>query len=127
MASVLFVEDEFDSAEPIAAYLRRKGHRVDCQPNGRDAIVALTAQSPDVVLLDLRMPVMDGVDFLRVLRSYLSWHDLPVILLTAVSRGAELERARELSVRNVFIKANFQLSELADAISDAAGSASHAS
>ncbi len=116
MALVLFVEDELDSAEPIVMFLSRQGHTVMCRPNGRDALIALMESPPDVILLDLRMPIMDGVDFLQVLRSYLRWDKLPVVVLTALPNGPEMARARKYKVERVFVKANFNLQELGETI-----------
>ncbi|MDB5304828.1 MAG: tmoS 25, partial [Phycisphaerales bacterium] len=67
---------------------------------------------PDVVVLDVRMPEMDGLQFLEVIRSYLRWSHLPVVLLTAFADRPVIDRAQELGVNHVFMKANYQLSAL---------------
>ncbi|MGH7213185.1 MAG: response regulator [Tepidisphaeraceae bacterium] len=115
MAIILIVEDSPDSAEPIATLLARKGHRTNCQPDGREALAALVADPPDLIILDLRMPRMDGVTFLQVLRSYLRWDKLPVIVVTALpADGPEVTRAVQLGARRVFLKTRLDLNELVE-------------
>lgn len=112
MAHVLLVDDDPDSNEVVNRFLRKAGHKVRCVPNGREALNALTADTPDVVILDARMPEMDGVSFLEVIRCYLRWQSLPVLLLTAYSDGLHIRKAVELGVRKTFLKADFSLTEL---------------
>lgn len=70
MAKILVVDDSEDSRETLAAYLRKFDHDVTCVPNGREALSHVLATLPDVILLDLLMPEMDGPSFLEVIRSY---------------------------------------------------------
>lgn len=112
MAVVLVVDDERDTREAVAKYLRKAGHSVALSPNGTDAMAALCVETPDVVVLDYRMPQMDGITFLEVIRCYLRWQALPVILLTAYPDGPHMKRATELGVRRTFVKADYDLAEL---------------
>ena len=116
MASVLIVDDNPDSCEVVTRYLERSGHAVVCVPNGRLALHALTSETPDVVLLDLMMPEMDGAGFLQVVRSYLRWADLPVMVLTAYPDSPQLTRALSFKVAHVFHKADMDLAELLAAV-----------
>jgi CheY-like chemotaxis protein len=124
MASILVVEDEGDSREFVSRYLERSGHRVIAAENGRRALQLLLSQHPDLIVLDLRMPELDGISLLEVMRSYLRWHDLPVIILSAHGTGGELQKARDLGAFRIFHKANFRLAELAEAIAQATGGGS---
>ncbi|HSZ60057.1 MAG TPA: response regulator [Tepidisphaeraceae bacterium] len=112
MAFVLVVDDDAESREIVARYLQKAGHRVHGAPNGNKALDALVQQTPDVVILDYKMPELDGISFLEVIRCYLRWQSLPVILLTAYSDGEHIRRAMELGVRKTFLKADFDLREL---------------
>ena len=112
MADVLLVDDDPDANEAVARLLRKAGHEVRCAPDGREALNALTTETPDVVVLDAKMPEMDGVAFLEVIRSYLRWQSLPVILLTGYADGPHVRRAVELGVRKTFLKADYDLTEL---------------
>ena len=81
---VLIVEDERSIAEPLAEGLRREGFEVEWTATGA---AALEADEPDVVLLDLRLPDMDGLDVCRSIRAR---SDVPIIIVTA--RGEEPDR-----------------------------------
>lgn len=112
MATVLLVDDDVDGTEPVARLLRRAGHHVACVPDGRQAVGEVINNAPDVILLDVMMPRMDGIAFLEVLRSDLRHTSVPVILLTGLADERRLARASELGVRRVFRKADYKLDEL---------------
>jgi CheY-like chemotaxis protein len=116
MARVLVVEDEKDSRDFVAEYLKREGHTVSTAADGQTALRKLLNQRTEVIILDVRMPRMDGIGLLEVIRAYLRWHRLPVILLTGNAEPQEMTRARELGVEYIFHKANFQLAELGEAV-----------
>lgn len=63
MPFIMIVEDNADACEPLAKYLEKAGHEVKCVPNGREALAHVLTKPPDVVLLDLLMPEMDGPSF----------------------------------------------------------------
>jgi len=77
---VLLVEDERSIAEPFMAALRRAGFATDLAPTGADALAMVGRARPDVVLLDLGLPDMDGRDVCRDLRQI---SDVPIIMITA--------------------------------------------
>src|SRR4051794_27032350 len=90
-ARILVVDDDTDIRTLIAELLRRAGHDVIEAENGRVGLRALHASPPDLVVLDVSMPELDGWQTLERIRDL---SDVPVIMLTA--RGAELERVRGL-------------------------------
>lgn len=117
MAYVLVVDDDADSRDAVAGYLRKRSHRVVCARNGREAIKALVDfPIPDAVVLDARMPEMDGVTFLEVIRSYLRWQTMPVYMLTAFAEGDHIDRAMHLGINRIFLKANFDMADLVSQI-----------
>jgi CheY-like chemotaxis protein len=116
MPTILIVDDEPDHSDFLAAFLRRHGYETRCVPNGRDALQKLLNNGIDAVLLDVRMPGMSGVDLLEIVRAYLRWQNLPVIIVTAHGTEPELDRARQLGVSCVFQKANFTLVELLECL-----------
>ena len=127
MSYVLVVDDDPDAREAVARYVKKRGHRVACASNGREAIKALVeSPTPDAVVLDARMPEMDGVSFLEVIRCYLRWQSLPVFMLTAFAEGNHVLRAGQLGVQKIFLKANFDMDDLMrhiEAFSGQAGAA----
>jgi CheY-like chemotaxis protein len=121
MSHVLVVDDEPDSREFVARSLGKSGHRVTCAADGQDALSKLLISSPDAVVLDVRMPRMDGVSLLEVMRSYLRWHPVPVVVLSAHATPEQLAKMRELGVARVFRKAEFTLADLTQAVAQATG------
>ena len=72
--------------------LAHEGYSVKSAANGREALVAVATMIPDLIILDAMMPEMSGVEFLQVIRSYLRWSTVPVILLTAFAEGPHIDR-----------------------------------
>jgi CheY-like chemotaxis protein len=121
VAAVLIIEDDADTCEVLQRALEAHDHRVTCVPNGSEALVTLGARMPDLIVLDIRMPVMDGITFMQVLRSYLRWQDVPVIVVTAVNEGPDMDAIRRYDVLEIFPKARYELSDLVDAVNRAVG------
>jgi len=96
MAKILVVEDDTDIAELIAHYLARAGHEVEQLANGGAARRKVAETSPDLVVLDLMLPGLDGLMVCQALRSDPATAEIPIIMLTA--RGEESERVRGLEL-----------------------------
>src|ERR1051325_1361368 len=90
MARILIVEDSADLAAGIEYNLRLEGYEVQVSSNGQDAVRAAGEWSPDLVLLDLMLPGMDGYEVLNRLRA--GGNKVPVIILSA--RGEEADKVR---------------------------------
>lgn len=91
--SAVVVDDEQDLAEVVAGYLAREGFEVRCASDGVQAISTIRESEPDVVILDLGLPGMDGIEVCRSLRTFT---DCYVIMLTA--RSEEIDKLIGLSV-----------------------------
>jgi DNA-binding response OmpR family regulator len=78
--TVLVVDDEARLVSLVETYLTQSGFRVVTAANGREALSVAERQNPDLIILDIMMPEMDGYEFMRVFREE---HDTPIILLTA--------------------------------------------
>ena len=98
---VLLVEDEPSIAEPLVAALRREGHDVVHAPDGRSALEADAARSFDIVLLDLRLPDIDGFDVCRELRAR---GDVPIIMVTARGEDIDMVLGLELGADDYLVK-----------------------
>ena len=119
MAEVLIVEDEADTREVLGKILERAGHVVRSAHDGREAVSQVTLNAPDVVVLDLLMPTMNGADFLETVRAYRRFRSLPVVVLTAVSSHPLLDQARDLGVHSVLLKTKATFEDIRQAIEDA--------
>jgi two-component system, OmpR family, phosphate regulon response regulator PhoB len=93
---VLVVDDEPDITALVAYHLAKVGYRVSTASNGSEALKAAADQRPDVVVLDLMLPGLSGLDVLQALRKQDETRDVGVILLTA--RREEIDRIRGLSL-----------------------------
>lgn len=112
MPTVLVVDDTPIVREPIAASLRMEGFETVCASDGLEALSAIKRRRPDLILLDLAMPQMDGIAFLRAARSDPSLAKLPIILLTAVADRQRVVEAARLGVRDYLLKSQFSLKQL---------------
>jgi CheY-like chemotaxis protein len=124
--SILIVDDTPIAREPLARLLRLAGYAVAVAANGVEALAALeaagpSAPPPDLILLDVLMPKMDGVALMEFLRRDPRWRDVPVIVLTGAMDRSCLERVRALGAREVVGKAKFQLDDLLARIDRHAG------
>lgn len=88
----LVIDDEIDLASMIAGYLRREGFEVDLAAGGLEALSQARASQPDLIVLDLGLPELDGVDLCRQLRAF---SDCYVIMVTA--RAGEADKLRGLA------------------------------
>lgn len=92
--SVLLVEDDQDVCDAMAELLRDAGYECVQATNGAEALAILEVTRPSLLLVDLIMPTMDGIDLLAVLRESPSLRDIPVIVTTAANErmvGTQLD------------------------------------
>jgi two-component system, OmpR family, alkaline phosphatase synthesis response regulator PhoP len=87
---ILIVEDDPDIAELVGRYLDKAGFNTERVASGRDALQTITVRPPDLLVLDLMLPHVDGLEICRVLRANESTAAIPIIMLTA--RAEESER-----------------------------------
>jgi len=100
---VLLVEDTDDLRTLYSRVLRRQGFQVCEACNGQEALSRLRDQEPDLVLTDIMMPLLDGIELIRRIRSTPTMHRMPVVALTG--GGNEIERqAREAGAIDVLAK-----------------------
>jgi DNA-binding response OmpR family regulator len=78
--TILIVDDEKRLVSLVESYLKQEGYRVVTAYNGKEALIAAEKEKPDLIILDIMMPEMNGYDFMRIHRAE---HDTPIIMLTA--------------------------------------------
>src|SRR6185503_6110471 len=96
MASIFVVEDDPDIADLIAHYLQKAGHAVRRLTSGTEVMPQLRAAPPDLVILDLMLPGMDGLLVCQAMRADATTASIPIIMLTA--RGDEADRIAGLEL-----------------------------
>jgi signal transduction histidine kinase/DNA-binding response OmpR family regulator len=113
---VLLVEDDPLQRERVRSWLEGQQWTVQEAGNGREALARLEADTPDLILLDLMMPEMDGFSVVAALQKEPGWRDIPVIVVTSRDLDAE-DRARLNSgVQSVLVKETFRPAELVERI-----------
>lgn len=109
-ANILIVEDDPDILSSLAEVIREEGFDVETAANGYQALARLEAHAPDLIFLDLMMPLMDGWKFLEIARQRFPSTQPPVVLLSAVHNLTE--EARRLGV-TAFLPKPFDLEDVA--------------
>ena len=91
--TILVVDDHRPTVELIEDALKPHGFDVVSAGNGADCLVAVEAEAPDLIIMDVQMPVLNGLDALRLLRQSLVDQELPVIILSGRGGIADVRRA----------------------------------
>lgn len=113
--SILLVDDTRVLAESIADMLRMESFDVTLAANGMEALEIMNVKLPNLIISDLRMPVMDGIKFIKAIRSHTVLKSLPVIILSAQT-NEESRQAGLLAGANIFLTKPFEEDELLSVI-----------
>ena len=112
MTRILVVDDEASARNALTRLLRHEGYDVVGAGNGREALDFLGTGSADLILLDLMMPEIDGLELLEILHEHPQWRALPVVVLTAMSDIHTVRRADQLGAKEYMVKASFSLADM---------------
>lgn len=95
MKTILVVDDELASAEVLSLILEEEGYRVFAAANGRHGLDRMADVQPDLVILDYMMPSMNGAEMGRALRASERWHDVRIVMNSAMPEAAVREHFSE--------------------------------
>jgi two-component system phosphate regulon response regulator PhoB len=101
---ILVVDDEEDLLELVNYNLSKEGYRVNCVGTGEDALVEARKSLPDLIVLDLLLPTVDGLEVCRLLKSDSKTQHIPIIMLTAKSEEADVVAGLELGADDYLTK-----------------------
>ena len=101
MFSILLVEDEKNICDFISTSLSAQDYRISTAHTGKEALPIITSQCPDLILLDLGLPDMDGMEIIRQVRT---WSSVPIIVLSARTQEQEKVRALDLGADDYLTK-----------------------
>ncbi len=118
---ILVVEDDYATRRLLRRYLQRDGWTVRTAAHGREALEEMQQRSPGLVLLDLMMPVMDGLEFLGHLRAEARWDDVPVVVTTAKDLTDEEQAGLSSSVSRVLSKHAHSMDQILSEVREIAG------
>jgi len=102
--SILVIDDEEDIAELVRYNLEKEGFRVLCAATGEDGIQVARSQTPDLILLDLMLPGIDGLDVCRQLKAETATKAIPIIMLTARGEEADIVTGLEMGADDYLSK-----------------------
>jgi two-component system, cell cycle response regulator DivK len=104
VARILVVEDDADNQELVTRFLKREGHEVFLATDGLAGVEAAQTHLPDLILMDLGLPVLDGWEASRRIRSNTGTAHIPIIALTAHALSDEVTKAIALGIDDYELK-----------------------
>ena len=119
MIRILLAEDDRILRKAGEVSLKKKGYDVVSAVDGEDALTKALAHTPDLILLDVMMPKMNGFDVLFALKRDPAVKDIPVIMLTNLEQPADIQRAVDGGAHSYLVKSNMNLDDLAAKIRNA--------
>lgn len=112
MAKILIIEDEPSLQRTLFDVLTHDGFKVFQATDGAAGFELARNERPDLVLLDIIMPKMNGFEVLKALKADPALKDIKVIMLTNLETSADVEKALELGATTYLVKANYDLEEV---------------
>ena len=106
MTKIAIVEDDAVISQMYRMKFEADGFEVQLANNGKRGVALVEAFLPDIILLDLQMPVMDGVEALEIIRKHSWGKDIPVIILTNLGEEESPKQLRSLGIHSYIVKAN---------------------
>lgn len=113
---VLLVEDDPLILKMYQAKFQNEGYSVTIAEDGVHALKMVTESTPDIILLDIMMPQMSGIDFLKKIRATEDGKNIPVLVLTNLSEKEEEQEASALGVKEYLLKASLTPAEIAEKV-----------
>lgn len=116
MKKILIVEDDQSLSEALQTRLGTEGFKVEVAINGKEGLEKIDQFKPDLILLDIIMPIMDGITMLKEIKKRAI--KTPVIILTNLTEGEVVGEALESGSYNFLVKSNYSLSDIFDKIKE---------
>jgi len=101
---ILIVDDDPTTRKLLGLFLRSKGYEVAYAENGIDGLEKIGTENPNMVISDLNMPYMDGIEFVKSVRSDPTRAELPILMVTTEGDPEERERALSVGVNGYLVK-----------------------
>ena len=114
--TILVVEDEAPAVLALGDVLKGEGFEVLTAGNGKEGLASAIAKRPDMILADLKMPEMGGLDMVRQLRADEWGKSVPVMILTNAADGETVQAAQDLGALEYFIKGDMHMAEIIERI-----------
>jgi two-component system, cell cycle response regulator DivK len=101
---ILIVEDNPDMRELLTLRVQLRGYRPIVASNGKEGLQKATIEKPDLILMDMMMPIMDGWEAARTLRASRETKEIPILAITALCRSEDLKAALEAGCNGYIVK-----------------------
>ncbi len=121
MKKILIVEDEDSLRKALAEKFLAEKFEVLEAVNGEDGLASVEKNNPDLILLDIIMPIMDGMTMLKELRKTKFGKDVPVIILTNSNNDDSLSESLASGAYDFLIKSNWKIKEVVDKVKERLG------
>lgn len=115
---VLIVDDNADQGRPLALILRHSGYEAQFVTSGEDALSTVREEPVGLMIVDMMMPGMSGLEVLRHVRNNPQTHNIPVVIYSACSEEREMARARNAGANDYWVKLSMRLDEICRRIDD---------
>src|SRR4030042_3908454 len=112
MTKILFIEDEPTLQKTLGEVLKREKFDIKTAFDGKEGLEMVKKEKPDLVLLDLILPKMDGFTVLQEIKKDPEIQNIPVIVLTNLEGTADVEKVLELGATTYLVKANYDLPDV---------------
>ncbi len=113
VAKILIIEDDGDLQQLLSVFFNRQGYEVHYAFNGKEGYEKMIAMQPDVALLDLMMPVLNGIEVIKLVTTNTSLKDIPIIVMTGHTDKADmLENSIKAQGVRAYLRKPFELAEM---------------
>jgi two-component system alkaline phosphatase synthesis response regulator PhoP len=116
-SKILLVEDDPMVVRMYERKFKKEGFKLAMAYNGEKGLEELKKDRPDIILLDIMMPKMSGLEMLKIVKDDPQYKDLPVVMLTNLGdRAEDVEKCKQLGAEDYWVKANMKLDEITERV-----------
>jgi DNA-binding response OmpR family regulator len=112
MSKILVAEDDKFLANAYRVKLTKEGFNIQLASNGEEVLKTLQTFNPDIILLDLMMPKIDGFIVLQILRTTDQWREIPVIITSNLGQKEDIEKGMKLGATDYIVKSDTSIDDI---------------
>lgn len=116
MGTILLVEDDLPMVKMYSTKLQSEGFAIETASDGEEGLAKIKEQKVDLVLLDLMIPKLGGMQLLEIVKNDQNLKKTPIVILSNLSQDQDIKRARELGVEHFLIKSNYTPSQVVEVV-----------
>ncbi len=115
---ILLAEDDYFIQDIYQTKLKQEGFETVLAENGKEVLINLEKEIPDLIMLDILMPYMSGIEALRKIKENEEWEKIPVLILSNLSQNEDIDEALSLGANDYLIKSQFSPSEVIEKVKE---------